>query len=894
MSPSKHAGPVSGLAAALGLTAFLVAGQGTAWADADSDSSSAAGSTATSAASPDSAATSGPAESSPSAQSDASASEVAATGVAAGSVADVASRSGSEPNVSSGRHETARVRDSARVRSRTSARADSVGDERDLARAVSAAALPTSAVASESPPPPVAVITRPADDAESTAHPNTTPPPTGISAAADEQEPPAGAASQVPDAEALMSAVTDVVDPLASGLDPLAGDAPATPADSLAAWALLAFSRRELSAETVTPAAAAANPLSNATSVGPTVAELTDGIINGNIEPIGSQGTPLVYTLLTNGSNGGKVSLDKDTGTFAFLPDYSTVATGGTEQFSVLVSEKTWLVDALTGLPLIGSVFMNGLVTLYQVPILNVVLAPIIGHAVARPVSVNVGALAPAGTPVAFTVKVASFDGTLISTNFFPAAGLQESDTAPVVFVGAGLRFSGNINPFSVRDPATENPVLGIAPLRAAGYNVVTWDSRGKGDSGGLLQLDNPFFEGRDVSAIIDFLADQPGVRLEADNDPMMGMIGGSYGGGVQLVSAAIDHRIDAIVPAITWNSLNQSLYRDDAFKTLWADALLALLVSVGADINPQIYPAILAGNVFGTLSESDQALLASSGPTALVNNITAPTLLIQGTADGLFPLNQAVENATMLAANEVPVKMIWFCGGHGRCLDPVDVDQQDQLILDSTLAWLDQYVMGDPGMPADDLPTFQWVDQNGDYYASDFMPFDPEFDGDPIVAASSGGLLPIVPIIGGSGPQNLAPLPFSLLAAAPASNSLNLTVQAPSETETTYIVGTPELTLTYAGLGIAGAVYAQVVDNETGRVLGNLVTPIPLTLDGQTHTVTVPLEAVAYTMDPGDALTVQLTGSALSYLNLDWGVLSVSGMQLSLPTVDAGVAAPV
>ena len=102
------------------------------------------------------------------------------------------------------------------------------------------------------------------------------------------------------------------------------------------------------------------------------------------------------------------------------------------------------------------------------------------------------------------------------------------------------------------------------------------------------------------------------------------------------------------------------------------------------------------------------------------------------------------------------------------------------------------------------------------------------------------------------------------------------------------------ELTLTYAGLGIAGAVYAQVVDNETGRVLGNLVTPIPLTLDGQTHTVTVPLEAVAYTMDPGDALTVQLTGSALSYLNLDWGVLSVSGMQLSLPTVDAGVAAPV
>ena len=40
------------------------------------------------------------------------------------------------------------------------------------------------------------------------------------------------------------------------------------------------------------------------------------------------------------------------------------------------------------------------------------------------------------------------------------------------------------------------------APL---GFNVITWDPRGEWGSGGILQLDNPFYEGRDVSALIDW-----------------------------------------------------------------------------------------------------------------------------------------------------------------------------------------------------------------------------------------------------------------------------------------------------------------------------------------------------------------------------------------------------
>ena len=43
-------------------------------------------------------------------------------------------------------------------------------------------------------------------------------------------------------------------------------------------------------------------------------------------------------------------------------------------------------------------------------------------------------------------------------------------------------------------------------------------------------------------------------------NDPRVGMVGGSYGGGIQFAAAAVDPRIDTIIPLITWNDLTYSL----------------------------------------------------------------------------------------------------------------------------------------------------------------------------------------------------------------------------------------------------------------------------------------------------------------------------------------------
>ena len=54
-------------------------------------------------------------------------------------------------------------------------------------------------------------------------------------------------------------------------------------------------------------------------------------------------------------------------------------------------------------------------------------------------------------------------------------------------------------------------------------------------------------------------------------------MTGASYAGGIELVAAGIDRRIDAIAPDIAWHSLLTALYRDDLVKGGWAAALSGL-----------------------------------------------------------------------------------------------------------------------------------------------------------------------------------------------------------------------------------------------------------------------------------------------------------------------------
>src|SRR5215207_5217461 len=167
---------------------------------------------------------------------------------------------------------------------------------------------------------------------------------------------------------------------------------------------------------------------------------------------------------------------------------------------------------------------------------------------------------------------ITSFDGTQIVLSFHPSAN---GGKAPTILEGHGWGGSRETDPDAASDEGTGN--VGVGPLRRAGFNVLTWNARGFGNSGGTVTVDAPDKEARDVSALIDWLATQPETQLDAAGDPRVGMTGVSYAGGIELTTAAADKRIDAIAPIIAWHSLLTSLYKEDTVKGGWSTALYGL-----------------------------------------------------------------------------------------------------------------------------------------------------------------------------------------------------------------------------------------------------------------------------------------------------------------------------
>lgn len=590
-------------------------------------------------------------------------------------------------------------------------------------------------------------------------------------------------------------------------------------------------------------------------------------------------------------------------GSFSYIP-YSSTLTDATktESFRVMVLENSpfdQAVEKLLG-PLGGLLLPQALAVIHRIPIVGDLLSPIIGQAEIVKFEVTPANLAN-GRPTAFTYKVESFDGTLISVNYFPAVNVANGTVAnaPTVLAASGLACAANTDPNTLYGqlfPLVQFGSLtpGIKPLRedafkstliggpeyngGGGYNVVTWDPRGEFASTGELQIDNPFYEGRDVSAIISWLTSSNNVaksQVKAeDGDPRVGMTGGSYGGGIQLTT--VDPRVDAIVPEIAWHSLISSLYPNDAFKTGWGSILAAALAFTGARVNPAIYQGILTGALFGYLSPTSEAVLASVGPTVLLSKEQAPTLLMQGIHDTLFPLAQSVANGETIETSpkDPPLKVFWFCGGHGDCDIPNKPNEQDAQGVIQNLKWLDQYVAKSPLKPADSIPNFQWYDQKGLYYNSQYLPWDRRFNQGSYTATGDGGFLGLWPILGGSG--------RFVIDAGKAWNALNTDVTVPVGKQ---VVGSPTVSFTYSGLGTGHTVYAQLVDNSSGLVLSNIVTPVPVTLDGREHTVSIPLEDIAYTSDAGDSLTLQITSSATNYENFwSYGWINVSDIQIDMP----------
>ncbi|OXY90157.1 CocE/NonD family hydrolase [Streptomyces diastatochromogenes] len=396
-----------------------------------------------------------------------------------------------------------------------------------------------------------------------------------------------------------------------------------------------------------------------------------------------------------------------------------------------------------------------------RLPRSRATLALALGAALTVPLALTAPAAATGPfsvTALTFTVQAGGRTCT-VDADLYRPAGVDRAHPAPAVLATNG--FGG-----SKTDGSTD--AIGKAFARR-GYVSLVYSGLGFGRSGCLISLDDPGIDGTAASRLVDFLggkrAADDGTRadfvtLDSAGDPRVGMVGGSYGGAIQPATAAVDHRVDALVPLITWNDLAYSLDPNNtaggvpgAFKWQWTNGFYLIGESRPLTV-PNLDPSRInslacrhfvteACETIRTLNSGSYparataellAYLRSVSPVSYLNRVEAPTLLVQGQADSLFNLNEATATYRTLKAQGVPTRMIWQSWGHsGGMTDPaageLDLTQgnlESSYVGRRILAWFDRYLHRRPD--ADTGPAFayyrDWItDPNHTYATAAHLP---------------------------------------------------------------------------------------------------------------------------------------------------------------------------
>jgi len=451
--------------------------------------------------------------------------------------------------------------------------------------------------------------------------------------------------------------------------------------------------------------------------------------------------------------------------------------------------------------------------------------------------------------------------------------------------------------------------------LAQHGYVVLAYTARGFGRSGGLIHLDAPTYEVADASKLISYLATLPQVRKDAPGDPRVGVAGSSYGGGLALLLSAYDKRVDSVAADITWNDLSQALFPNDAggqpgvFKKLWAGELFASASGQKGGACGRFAADLCAAyQQAASTGESDASILAlleASSPAGVLSRITAPTLLSQGEQDSLFPLGQAVANARGIAANGIPLKMIWRSGGHDGATSSTDLEQYLESWFDPVLihkekanASFDITVPGSGISAATGRNVAESMQVDGGYSSGRTQLVGVGGPAQTIYAPAGGSPASVtsVPGLGGllstaatlTGSRSLTaipgqvavfasqPLPASFLVAGSSKVKLEVTVH-----------GATDATL----FASAHHVTADGIDT----LPAGLVAPIRLTglRPGVARTITVTLPGVVTNLPAGDRLVLEVATTDLAYQlpsSPRSYTIAVSGSTMAVATIDGRV----
>ena len=154
-------------------------------------------------------------------------------------------------------------------------------------------------------------------------------------------------------------------------------------------------------------------------------------------------------------------------------------------------------------------------------------------------------------------IVIEATDGVELTANIFVPTNLE--GLAPAIIF---------INSWAMTEYQYINEA---AQLAEKGYIVLSYATRGFGQSGGMIDTAGPK-DISDYSTVIDFLLANYPVDPHA-----LGSAGISYGSGISLIGAAQDGRIKAVAALSSWGSLEAALYGNQTPHLAWGELLVIL-----------------------------------------------------------------------------------------------------------------------------------------------------------------------------------------------------------------------------------------------------------------------------------------------------------------------------
>jgi ABC-2 type transport system ATP-binding protein len=500
----------------------------------------------------------------------------------------------------------------------------------------------------------------------------------------------------------------------------------------------------------------------------------------------------------------------------------------------------------------------------------------------------------------------------------------------------------------------------------STGYVVLSYSGLGFGGSGCQITLDDPDIDGVAASQLVGYLGGDDGVAfLDADHtqpappldvveldpkdhdgvrrtdDPRVGMIGGSYGGQIQFATAAVDARLDTIIPMITWNDLSYSLSPNNtdqyagvstrtsgAAKLFWAAGFSAVGVQdgmEGAQGDPNrlfgcpnfafwVCPGLTFAGSAGYVDDATRDHLRHASVSTYLPKVKIPVLLAQGEFDTLFNLNEAAATYQALRAQGTPVKMIWHSWGHSHGnpapgeLSLTDPDPANEYETARVVSWFARYLQNADVNTGANFAYFRdWVPYTGNaapaYAESRTFPVGTDrtfyLGGSqlsatpPLVAGSQSFLTPA-----GGAPTSVNPLDAVgsyLPAPLPEQDAPGTfaTWSTSSLAQPLAVVGSPRLTVTVdapvaaagqaagpAGMLVLFVRLQDVAPDGTATDIRQLTAPVRVPDVTRPFTVTMP--AIVHQFAAGHQLRLVVSGGSVNY----------RGGQVSNPVTIAGGAA--